>query len=82
MSSIAPLNTRRTVLALTIAPAPVLLWAGTKVGNRNEWDSLGDEFEKREHQLFGKEGFQAMVDKVAGLERTAGLYDLAQFTPR
>lgn len=49
--------------------------------SRNEWDSLGDDFEKREHQLFGKEGFEGMVEKVAGLEKTAGLYDLAQFTP-
>jgi hemerythrin-like domain-containing protein len=50
--------------------------------SRNEWDSLGEDFEKREHQLFGKEGFEGMVEKVAGLEKTAGLYDLAQFTPR
>jgi len=49
--------------------------------SRNEWDSLGDEFEKREHQLLGKDGFEGMVNKVAGLEKTAGLYDLAQFTP-
>ncbi len=49
--------------------------------SRNEWDSLGDDFEKREHQLFGKEGFEGMVEKVAGLEKSAGLYDLAQFTP-
>jgi hemerythrin-like domain-containing protein len=50
--------------------------------SRNEWDALGEDFEKREHQLFGKEGFEGMVEKVAGLEKTAGLYDLAQFTPR
>jgi hemerythrin-like domain-containing protein len=50
--------------------------------SRNEWDSLGEDFEKREHQLFGKEGFEGMVEKVAGLERSAGLYDLARFTPR
>jgi len=50
--------------------------------SRHEWDALGDDFEKREHQLFGKEGFEGMVDKVAGLEKKAGLYDLAQFTPR
>lgn len=50
--------------------------------SRNEWDALGEDFEKREHQSFGQEGFDGMVEKVAGLEKTAGLYDLAQFTPR
>jgi len=50
--------------------------------SKHEWDSLGEDFEKREHQLFGKEGFEGMVEKVAGLEKTAGIYDLAQFTPR
>ena len=50
--------------------------------SRHEWDSLGDDFEKREHQLFGKEGFEGMVEKVALLEKKAGLYNLAQFTPQ
>lgn len=60
----------------------VLFPALHQIISRNEWDSLGDEFEKKEHQLFGKEGFEGMVDKVADLEKTAGLHDLAQFTPR
>lgn len=59
----------------------VLFPALHRLISRNEWDSLGDAFEKREHQLFGKDGFEGMVDRVADLERTAGLYDLAQFTP-
>ncbi|HKW98320.1 MAG TPA: hemerythrin domain-containing protein [Bryobacteraceae bacterium] len=50
--------------------------------SRHEWDSLGEDFEKREHELFGKDGFEGMVEKVAGLEKSAGIYDLAQFTPR
>lgn len=37
--------------------------------SRHEWDSLGDEFEKKEHELFGKEGFEGMVEKVAGLKK-------------
>jgi len=40
------------------------------------------DFEKKEHQLFGEEGFEKMVDRVASIERTLGIYDLAQFTPR
>jgi hypothetical protein len=27
-------------------------------------------------------GFEMMVDRVAGLERALGIYDLAKFTPR
>jgi hemerythrin-like domain-containing protein len=50
--------------------------------SKNEFDSLGDEFEKQEDQLFGEDGFEHMVDKVAGLEKTLGIYDLAQFTPK
>jgi hypothetical protein len=29
-----------------------------------------------------KKGFKGIVDKVAGLEKKLGIYDLAQFTPR
>jgi hemerythrin-like domain-containing protein len=50
--------------------------------SRNEYDALGEDFEKREHQLFGKEGFEGMVPKVAELEKQLGIYDLSQFTPR
>jgi hypothetical protein len=39
-------------------------------------------FEKKEHQLFGEEGFEKMVDRVASIERTLGIYDLWQFTPK
>jgi hemerythrin-like domain-containing protein len=47
-----------------------------------EYDRLGDAFEKKENELFGEGGFDKMVDRVAGIERAFGLYDLAQFTPR
>jgi len=47
----------------------------------HEYDALGEEFEEREHTLFGKDGFETVVDEVAGLEKTLGLYDLSQFTP-
>lgn len=50
--------------------------------SRNEYDALGEDFEKREHQLFGKEGFEGMVPKVAELEKQLGIYDLSQFTPK
>lgn len=48
----------------------------------HEYGALGDEFEKKEHQLFGKEGFEGMVPRVADIEKQLGIYDLAQFTPK
>lgn len=60
----------------------VLFPAFREIVPRNEYDSLGEEFEKREHKLFGEEGFQKIVAEVAGLEKTVGIYDLSQFTPR
>ncbi len=49
--------------------------------SRNEYDALGEDFEKKEHELFGKDGFEGMVDKVSELEKKLGIYDLARFTP-
>ena len=43
---------------------------------------LGEQFEKEEDRLFGDEGFEKTVDKVAGIEKQLGIYDLAQFTPK
>ena len=48
----------------------------------HEFDSLGEDFEKKEDELFGDDGFEKMVDKVAGIEKQLGIYDLAQFTPK
>ena len=33
----------------------------------------------QQHDLFGEDGFEKMV---ASIEKTLGIYDLAQFTPR
>lgn len=46
-----------------------------------EYDALGEQFEDKEKQLFGEGGFEKMVDRVAEVEKTLGIYDLAQFTP-
>jgi len=48
----------------------------------NEYDALGETFENEEHKKFGQDGFEKMVDRVAGLEKTLDIYDLKQFTPR
>ena len=47
-----------------------------------EYDKLGDEFEDQEHALFGVDGFEKMVGEVAAIEKSLGIYELAQFTPR
>ncbi len=59
----------------------VLFPAFRRLVSANEYDSLGDEFENKEHELFGEDGFEKNVDEVARLEKMLGLSDLAQFTP-
>jgi hemerythrin-like domain-containing protein len=60
----------------------VLFPALRDVVSKHEFGALGEDFEKKEHQLFGEGGFEKMVDRVATIEKTLGIYDLAQFTPR
>jgi hemerythrin-like domain-containing protein len=59
----------------------ILFPAFRTIVSAHEYDALGDDFEKKEHQLFGEDGFEKMVDRVAGIEKQLGIYDLAQFTP-
>ena len=47
-----------------------------------EYDRMGDQFEDKEHELFGPNGFEKMVDRVAEIEKSLGIYDLSQFTPK
>jgi hemerythrin-like domain-containing protein len=60
----------------------VLFPAFRKIVSKNEYDSLGEEFEENEHKLFGNDGFETMVNKVAGIEKSLGIYELSQFTPK
>jgi hemerythrin-like domain-containing protein len=48
----------------------------------HEYAALGEDFENKEHQLFGKDGFEGVVEQVATIEKKLGLYELSQFTPR
>jgi hypothetical protein len=41
-----------------------------------------EDYHEKEHALFGEEGFEKIVNRVASIERMPGTYDLAQFTPR
>jgi hemerythrin-like domain-containing protein len=60
----------------------VLFPAFRGIVSAHEFDSLGEDFEKKEDELFGDDGFEKMVDKVAEIEKKLGIYDLAQFTPK
>ncbi len=51
------------------------------VVSANEFDAMADDFENDEHRKFGEDGFEMMVDRVAGLERALGIYELSKFTP-
>ena len=59
----------------------ILFPAFRELVGEKEYDRLGDQFEDREHQLFGEKGFEGKVDEVAQLESDLGVHDLAQFTP-
>jgi hemerythrin-like domain-containing protein len=59
----------------------VLFPAFRGIVSAHEFDSLGEDFEKREDELFGDDGFTKVVDRVAEIEKKLGIYELAQFTP-
>ncbi len=46
-----------------------------------EFRDMADIFEDEEHRRFGQSGFEGVVDKVADIEKSLGIYDLSQFTP-
>lgn len=51
------------------------------VVSSNEYDAMAEDFEKKEHELFGEDGFEKMAFRVAQLEQQMGIHDLNQFTP-
>ncbi|CCE10059.1 conserved exported hypothetical protein [Bradyrhizobium sp. STM 3843] len=53
-----------------------------KIVSPHEYDAMAEDFEKKEHQMFGGDGFEMMVHRVASLEQQIGIADLNQFTPR
>jgi hemerythrin-like domain-containing protein len=60
----------------------VLFPAFRGIVSANEFAALGEDFEKKEHVLFGEDGFEKVVDQVAEIEKKLGIYELAQFTPK
>ena len=60
----------------------VLFPALHRIVSRSEYDALGEDFERREHQTFGEGGFEHAVASIDEIEKTLGIEDLAQFTPK
>lgn len=58
----------------------VLFPALHEVFSSKELHDLGEQFEDKEHELFGKDGFEGVVVQVGSFEQTVGLYELNQFT--
>jgi len=59
----------------------VLFPAFRSVVKPKEFEALGEQFEDKEHELFGKDGFEGIVVQVGKLEQTLGIYELDQYTP-
>ena len=59
----------------------VLFPAFREIVGRSEYRELGEQFEDKEHELFGEHGFEHEVAQVSQLELALGIADLAQFTP-
>ncbi len=53
-----------------------------KIVSTKEYNELGDIFEDKEHQLFGKKGFEKIVEDVEAIEKELGIYNLSQYTPK
>lgn len=60
----------------------VLFPAFRGIVSAQEFDSLGEDFEKKEDELFGEDGFFKVVEQVAEIEKKLGIYDLTKFTPK
>jgi hemerythrin-like domain-containing protein len=60
----------------------VLYPAFRSVISPKEFMALGETFEDKEEELFGKNGFEKIVGQVADLEKELGIQQLDQFTPK
>lgn len=53
-----------------------------KIISEEDYNKLGDIFEGREHEMFGKDGFESTVKQVEEIEKKLGIYNLKEFTPK
>jgi hypothetical protein len=47
---------------------------------QSAYRELGEQFERKEHELLGEHGFEETLSEVARLEKTLGIEDLSRFT--
>jgi hemerythrin-like domain-containing protein len=59
----------------------VLFPAFRALMGRSAYRELGEQFEDKEHELFGVHGFEQIVAELTKLEQALGIADLASFTP-
>lgn len=62
-------------------PHPTPARSTCSVGQK-EYNALGEQFEDKEHTLFGEDGFEKMVGEVVKSEQALAIGDLAKFTPK
>jgi len=60
----------------------ILFPAFHELASPKDYDLLGEDFERKENELFGENGFEKNVDRVAAIEKAMGIYNLSQFTPK
>jgi len=58
----------------------VVFPAWKEVVSAKEYDELTDRFEDLEHQMFGKDGFNDAVARIAAIEESLGIANLAAVT--
>jgi hemerythrin-like domain-containing protein len=46
-----------------------------------EYAELGEQFEDKEHSMFGADGFEKTLHQIFDIEKELSIYDLARFTP-
>lgn len=59
----------------------LLFPAFRRIVSQHEFEDIGEEMERKEHTLFGGDGFELYVDKVARIEKELEIHRLGQFTP-
>ena len=53
-----------------------------KILSAREYDELGGKFEEEEARLFGEGGFEKIVSQTEEIEKSIGIFELSQFTPK
>ncbi|MGE5295739.1 MAG: hemerythrin domain-containing protein [Solirubrobacterales bacterium] len=49
---------------------------------QEQYQDLGEQFEAKERELFGEDGFQRVVEQVTVIEKDLGIDNIAKVTPR